>query len=283
MGQSRRRQKRRERETGGDAARLCISPGDASVTLGSLQQLLLGVLTSHPPILPAWATVSRLPLIRGAVLCFAPGMAEMVEEAKLASDPDASGAWTLTRELAIPRVDQARLLVVIGSELLLVKTNKRKAEAVRGTERSRVGLASSSNPVDGELSAPDGGKWRVDYVKSFALSPLELLQNGYPGGSAGASMPAKGSKASSMNATHDCSAYVRTDAVGKPSGGGSNEDGSAKLLAVDCEMCWAQRADGEDFLQLARVSAVDSDLNKVLASSPALPVDAMTTCAAGVR
>ncbi|KAL1503525.1 hypothetical protein AB1Y20_012005 [Prymnesium parvum] len=148
----------------------------------------------------------------------------------------AAAAWTSPRPVRLPRADRSRLAAAVSSQVFLVKSRAAKRKA------------TADAPPPPPAAAAAQTRWPRAYVETFALTPAELQQNGYPS----RLQPCEG-----RYGGRECKAYEST---GTPQGEGGGE---ARLLAVDCEMCYAQPAGRERELQLARVSVVDDSLQTV--------------------
>ena len=73
---------------GADAlAALDMGPDSSQLALRDIQNVLLWVLTPDAGEMPKWVCVRNKPLIRGALLCFVPGMDLAAQQRMYAATP----------------------------------------------------------------------------------------------------------------------------------------------------------------------------------------------------
>lgn len=235
--------------------------GEAVLPLLEAQNLLLWSLHPELGAMPQWVCVRNRPQLHGALLAFVPGLDSGTLAQLL------PGELTKPQQLRLPKAHEERLVHAVAAELLQVrlpkppkkKAKKQKSDEPQSTEehaaavdatqaaaRPAAAATDSSPPPEQPHPQRDAqGCWQLVYVRAFALSQREQLENGYP------VLPLlKG-----YTACAGSEAVLEEEAETEPGPEAAEEaglGGSARLLAIDCEMCKAH-----ELSQLARVAVVD--------------------------
>ena len=223
-------------------AEVALSESSPLLPLNEVKNLLLWMLTQDLGSMPQWVCVRNKPLVRGAVVVMVPAL-DPIELS------DACGAgFSATRLVKVPKSPEVATLAV--TELLQVKKPKSKGGAAPSNAVQALPPPARQRPAHG---------WPLSYVREFALSAQEQRENGYPeceGVDAAADEP---------EATDDESeeggegGTAEAEAETAQAEAGSDGRPRARLLGVDCEMCYAGA-----HLQLSRVAVVDEAMRVVM-------------------
>ena len=268
----------------GAGARVELELKDNSPVLPvhEVQNLLLWMLTQGLGHMPQWVVIRNKPLLRGAAVVVVPALD--APELSHAAGP----GFTAPRLVRMPKVSATALQELLRVKLQKPPKGSAAAKAAKATAAAATAAAATADAdaADADAAAaaaaatsaldarPPHG-WSVSYVREFALSPREQHENGYPlvvtppkegarpSGCAGAAAeePPRADESSEDEAA---------EAVGETGGAAAartahGRGARARLLGVDCEMCYAGEA-----LQLARVAVVGEALQPAPQPCPSL-------------
>ena len=256
----------------GAGARVELELKDNSPVLPvhEVQNLLLWMLTQGLGHMPQWVVIRNKPLLRGAAVVVVPALD--APELSHAAGP----GFTAPRLVRMPKVSATALQELLRVKLQKPPKGSAAAKAAKATAAAATAAAAATTAADAAdaaaaaaatsaLDARPPHGWSLSYVREFALSPREQHENGYPlvvtppkegvrpSGCAGAAAeePPRADESSEDEAA---------EAVGEAGGAAAartahGRGARARLLGVDCEMCYAGEA-----LQLARVAVVGEAL-----------------------
>ena len=270
----------------GAGARVELELKDNSPVLPvhEVQNLLLWMLTQGLGHMPQWVVIRNKPLLRGAAVVVVPALD--APELSHAAGP----GFTAPRLVRMPKVSATALQELLRVKLQKPPKGSAAAKAAKATAAAATAAAAATTAADAAADAdaaaaaaaatsaldarPPHG-WSLSYVREFALSPREQHENGYPlvvtppkegvrpSGCAGAAAeePPRADESSEDEAA---------EAVGETGGAAAartahGRGARARLLGVDCEMCYAGEA-----LQLARVAVVGEALQPAPQPCPSL-------------
>ena len=256
----------------GARAELELKDNSPVLPVNEVQNLLLWMLTQGLGHMPQWVIIRNKPLLRGAVVVVVPAVD--APELSHAAGP----GFTAPRLVRVPKVSATAL-----QELLRVKLQKppkgsaaaKAAQAAKAATAAAAAAAAAAPSVATETEAPAavlGARpphgWSLSYVREFALSPREQHENGYPLVIAppedddelpptcprpAAAQLQRADESSEDEA--DEAAEAAEAGAAAPARAAHGRGARARLLGVDCEMCYA----GAE-LQLARVAVVGEAL-----------------------
>jgi len=241
-----------------------LSQAPDVIHCNEVQNVLLWCL--HPDLgtMPKWVMVRNRPMIRGALVVYVPGLdAAGLRSLKLND--------TVQRLMRPPKSTTSRTAQTLATELLRVRLGrKRKAPGDTAAATSSGDAPTSLHPQQ-----HSSGAWFASYVRQFALNPRERRENGYPaepdapsapdggtdpadaghesGGEGGTQSGASAEAAEQGGPVAPGLGLLDPAAAGPSSAGAPSEtrDASpapggaaplrptARLLAIDCEMCLA--------------------------------------------
>ena len=269
----------------GAGARVELELKDNSPVLPvhEVQNLLLWMLTQGLGHMPQWVVIRNKPLLRGAAVVVVPALD--APELSHAAGP----GFTAPRLVRMPKVSATALQELLRVKLQKPPKGSAAAKAAKATAAAATAAAAATTAADAAdadaaaaaaaatsaLDARPPHGWSLSYVREFALSPREQHENGYPlvvtppkegvrpSGCAGAAAeePPRADESSEDEAA---------EAVGEAGGAAAartahGRGARARLLGVDCEMCYAGEA-----LQLARVAVVGEALQPAPQPCPSL-------------
>ena len=265
----------------GAGARVELELKDNSPVLPvhEVQNLLLWMLTQGLGHMPQWVVIRNKPLLRGAAVVVVPALD--APELSHAAGP----SFTAPRLVRMPKVSATALQELLRVKLQKPPKGSAAAKAAKATAAAATAAAAATTAADAAdaaaaaaaatsaLDARPPHGWSLSYVREFALSPREQHENGYPlvvtppkegvrpSGCAGAAAeePPRADESSEDEAA---------EAVGETGGAAAartahGRGARARLLGVDCEMCYAGEA-----LQLARVAVVGEALQPAGRGTP---------------
>ena len=252
----------------GARAELELKDNSPVLPVHEVQNLLLWMLTQGLGHMPQWVIIRNKPLLRGAVVVVVPAVD--APELSHAAGP----GFTAPRLVRVPKVSSTAF-----QELLRVKLQKppkgsaaaKAAQAAKAATAAATAAAAAAPSVATETEAPAvvlGARpshgWSLSYVREFALSPREQHENGYPlvitppedddlAAMTACPRPAAVELQRADESSEDEAAEAAEAGAAPPAR--TSRGARARLLGVDCEMCYA----GAE-LQLARVAVVDEAL-----------------------
>ena len=261
----------------GARAELELKDNSPVLPVHEVQNLLLWMLTQGLGHMPQWVIIRNKPLLRGAVVVVVPAVD--APELSHAAGP----GFTAPRLVRVPKVSSTAF-----QELLRVKLQKppkgsaaaKAAQAAKAATAAATAAAAAAPSVATETEAPavvHGARpshgWSLSYVREFALSPREQHENGYPlvisppeeddlASTCARPVAVELQRADESSEDEAAEAAEAAAAAAAAEAGpaaaartGHGRGARARLLGVDCEMCYA----GAE-LQLARVAVVDEAL-----------------------
>ena len=250
-----------------------------------VQNLLLWMITQGLGHMPQWVVIRNKPLLRGAAVVVVPALD--APELSHAAGP----GFTAPRLVRMPKVSSTALQELLRVKLQKPPKGSAAAKAAKATAAAAAATAAAAanaaaNAADAAADAaaaaatsalaarPQHG-WSLSYVREFALSPREQHENGYPlvitpakEGARPSGCP--GAAAEDTPRAEESSEDEAAEAVGESGGAAAartahGRGARARLLGVDCEMCYAGEA-----LQLARVAVVGEALQPAPQPCPSL-------------
>ena len=249
----------------GARAELELKDNSPVLPVHEVQNLLLWMLTQGLGHMPQWVIIRNKPLLRGAVVVVVPALD--APELSHAAGP----GFTAPRLVRVPKVSATAL-----QELLRVKLQKppkgsaaaKAAQAAKAATAAATAAAAPSVVTETEAPAAALGArpphdWSLSYVREFALSPREQHENGYPlvitppeDDDLASVCPRPAMAAVELQRADESSEDEAAEAAEAAEAGAAppartGHGARARLLGVDCEMCYA----GAE-LQLARVAVV---------------------------
>ena len=241
MAGSRARKKQRLRAEGeGECASVALTQDGSLIRkLREVQNFLLWSLHPDLGVMPQWACIRRKPLVRGALVVFVPHLDDEALRSALAGHITA-GACTEPQLLRLPAAHTSNVAEAAAAELLRVPLPRAKKKPTCS------GSTAAAAPTPTPLLRRS---WPASHVRRFALNHVEMSENGYPDttgeappgyiGPIGDEIEEAGAGA---ERSRDGSAERGDEggAAGGASDVAAGADGpAARLIAIDCEMCYA--------------------------------------------
>ena len=249
----------------GARAELELKDNSPVLPVNEVQNLLLWMLTQGLGHMPQWVIIRNKPLLRGAVVVVVPALD--APELSHAAGP----GFTAPRLVRVPKVSATALQELLRVKLQKPPKGSAAAKAAQAAKAATAAAAAATAPsVVTETEAPAAALgarpphgWSLSYVREFALSPREQHENGYPlvitppeDDDLASVCPRPAMAAVELQRADESSEDEAAEAAEAAEAGAAppartGHGARARLLGVDCEMCYA----GAE-LQLARVAVV---------------------------